>query len=527
MLTRSAHAVRGRAQSRNGQGSTTTGGNGSCVKSKSSDEIAEQLHLLAHGGARVRPPVGLGVEPLPAQEPVFDQLQVGVVAERLRVDEPRLGPRADHHRGHPQSPAVLVDHRRQHVVVEAAPVVPREEDRRAHPLLLGTFHHRVDRLRHVCLAHLDRIGRMLALVLLRHEPRDARQIAVPSVADELRVRADVVELPCRCRRRESRQGILHGRGEDALEVLARRRDAGAFADVVAPADTGLVEQPGDRRPHVRPRFPHLRRPDLRGLVRVDAAGGLLVRRARHRVIEIATGGRPCRDQEEVRRQRPRVGGREHAVVQRERLRVLPVDRQLLAGVIAHHVGLPLRPVDRLGAWLLIGVLVAPVADHAPSLDEAVHRPAVDRDLAADLAVGASLIDEVGVVIRAMTRAGPRRVRQACLRAAVRVDREAVGTGERAEVVIERPVLEHDEDQVVEVHDARGRVERTRTVGRRPELGRRTQRPLVDPEGSQRRVGFAEEVRRPQHVGRLGPAGVRGLRCGRGCRNVRRLRGRAR
>ena len=44
-------------------------------------------------------------------------------------------------------------------------------------------------------------------------------------------------------------------------------------------------------------------------------------------------------------------------------------------------------------------------------------------------------------------------------AAVRVHRDAVGTGERPEVVIERPVLQHDEDQVVQVHDPGLRIDR--------------------------------------------------------------------
>ena len=79
-----------------------------------------------------------------------------------------------------------------------------------------------------------------------------------------------------------------------------------------------------------------------------------------------------------------------------------------------------------------------------------------------------------------------RVRQADLRAALRVHRDAVGAGERAEVVIERAVLQHDEDQVVEVHDAGGRVERARAIGRRLQVWRRAQRPQVDPLGARAR-----------------------------------------
>ncbi len=292
-------------------------------------------------------------------------------------------------------------------------------------------------------------------------------------------------------------------------MLARRRHARALTDVVAPAHARLVEQPRDGRPDIRPWLAHLRRPDLRGLVGVDAAGELLVRRARHRVVEVGAGGGPGRDHEQVGRKRPRIGGREHAVVQRERARVFPVDRKFLVGVVAHHVGLTLWTVDGLRTRLLVGVLVAPVADHAPGFHESVHRTAVDRDRAAHLAMRAALIDEVRVVVRAMAPALDW-VRQAHLRAALRVHRDAVGAGEGAEVVIERPVLQHDEDQVVEVHDAGGRVERARAVGHRLQVWRRAQRPKVDPLGGERGVGLAHEVRRAQHVGGLDPRRVGGL-----------------
>ena len=63
----------------------------------------------------------------------------------------------------------------------------------------------------------------------------------------------------------------------------------------------------------------------------------------------------------------------------------------------------------------------------------------------------------------LARAGRRGIRKAHRRYALGVHRDAVGAGEGAEVMIERPVLQHDEDQVVEVHDAGGRVERARAI----------------------------------------------------------------
>src|SRR6188472_3258259 len=44
-------------------------------------QVAEALDLLPYRWPRVGPAVGLGVEAAPAEEPVFDQFQVGVEGE--------------------------------------------------------------------------------------------------------------------------------------------------------------------------------------------------------------------------------------------------------------------------------------------------------------------------------------------------------------------------------------------------------------------------------------------------------------
>src|SRR5262245_8575552 len=87
-------------------------------------EVPEDADPLAHGRARIRPPVRLLVESLLTQEVVLDELRVGVEAQCLVVDVALSGVRADHEPGHAQAVAVPVHHRRNDVVVKTAPVVP-------------------------------------------------------------------------------------------------------------------------------------------------------------------------------------------------------------------------------------------------------------------------------------------------------------------------------------------------------------------------------------------------------------------
>ena len=63
-----------------------SGGRGSWLKLKSLDEVAEDLRVLAYVGAGVGSAVGPGVDPLPVEEVVFDEFEVGVLAEDLVVD---------------------------------------------------------------------------------------------------------------------------------------------------------------------------------------------------------------------------------------------------------------------------------------------------------------------------------------------------------------------------------------------------------------------------------------------------------
>ena len=130
-----------------------------------------------------------------------------------------------------------------------------------------------------------------------------------------------------------------------------------------------------------------------------------------------------------------------------------------------------------------------------------------REEQVDLAVWAALVEEVRVVVGAMARARPGGIGQADGRPSVRVHRDAVGPREGAEVMIERPVLHHDEHEMVEVHDARVGIEWPRPVGGRLQLRRPTQRPSIHALRRERGIGLAHEPGRPHHVGRLGPQGV--------------------
>ncbi len=121
-------------------------------------KAAEPGRVFAHVGPWVRAAVGIRIESLPAEEVVLDELQVSIVAELLMVDV--SGPRiwADHQAGHPQAVAILVDVWRHDVIVEAAPIVPREKDSGVVPT--RTAHYRVDQRRHIGLPIRDKRVRM-------------------------------------------------------------------------------------------------------------------------------------------------------------------------------------------------------------------------------------------------------------------------------------------------------------------------------------------------------------------------------
>src|SRR5262245_20781145 len=74
-------------------------------------EVAQDGDFLTDRRARVRPAVGGRVEPLPAQEPVLDQLQIRVERERLAVDVALARIACHEHPGHARAAGSLVETR--------------------------------------------------------------------------------------------------------------------------------------------------------------------------------------------------------------------------------------------------------------------------------------------------------------------------------------------------------------------------------------------------------------------------------
>src|SRR3954454_6607374 len=86
----------------------------------------------------IRSTVSLWVEALPPEEQVFDEPQVCI--ERVDVvDHAAPDPGTDDEARHAQAVPALIDHRWLHVIVEAAPLVPCEKDRRRAPF--GPLNH--------------------------------------------------------------------------------------------------------------------------------------------------------------------------------------------------------------------------------------------------------------------------------------------------------------------------------------------------------------------------------------------------
>ena len=158
----------------------------------------------------------------------------------------------------------------------------------------------------------------------------------------------------------------------------------------------------------------------------------------------------------MRGQGPRIGGREEVILQCVRRCPRPVVRYLARVVEPHDVGLSLRPVV-LSAQRGGSVHRAREARVDRRRDEAVHLSAVDIGPRCGLLMRTAVVPQPRVVIR----------RRACSHDWVRharrevpvLGREPVGTRERAEVVIERSVFLHDEDNVLDVVEALQRLQR--------------------------------------------------------------------
>ena len=234
-------------------------------------------------------------------------------------------------------------------------------------------------------------------------------------------------------------------------------------------------------------------------------------------------GGPRRHEEQVRRKRPRIRGREHVILQDELLGVPPVVRDLLRVVKAHDVRLPLRP--EVSRALRIGAVIGAVqgaVDHGP--DEAVHPPAVDVELRVTLAVRTPLLELFARVVGTDAFVGDR-IGDAHRRLPV-AHRDALGPRERPEVVIERTVLLDDEDQVLEmrlglfelrqVGNGRGRPRRPGRAARSSRAGGGEHRGKDERDENRTRPGEVGTHEPPEGTNRR-PLGRDGesTRCGRG------------
>ena len=63
-------------------------------------EVAEDRDVFSDGWSEVRAAVGLRIEALAVEKIVFDELEVGVEAQHLVIDEARTGIRTDDQRGY-------------------------------------------------------------------------------------------------------------------------------------------------------------------------------------------------------------------------------------------------------------------------------------------------------------------------------------------------------------------------------------------------------------------------------------------
>jgi hypothetical protein len=238
---------------------------------------------------------------------------------------------ADHQAWHAQPVALTVHPRRHDVIVEAAPVVPGDEDRGRAPVRRA--HDGVHQPRHPRLPHPRRGGRMLAVCVAGDDPGHVRQPAGAGGCEEPADALDVAELAVRGDIREVRQRVPDAWGDGVLlahEAAHRAVRAVRLAtgrDVVAPADVVLSEQVGEVSPGEE-RLPAMRSGWDRATGRGVAAHGVGAGRAL---------GRPAGHHRKVGRQAPAQVRCEQVVLQHEVMGVAPVVWDVAAVVVAHHV----------------------------------------------------------------------------------------------------------------------------------------------------------------------------------------------
>src|SRR6266540_3639001 len=185
------------------------------------EQVPEDRLVLPDAGAGIPPPVLLRVESLAVQEPVLDELEIGVERQGVVVDValPRVG--TDQQGRHPHRVAEPVAGRGgDDVVVEAAPVVPGHEDRRGVPHRAAPD--RVDERRDPGLAVADLRRGVLAVLRVRDDPHHRRQGAVLQGPEELGDGLDVAHLTVVVHVDEIRQRVPQVRRAD--DVVFRSAD---------------------------------------------------------------------------------------------------------------------------------------------------------------------------------------------------------------------------------------------------------------------------------------------------------------
>ena len=357
------------------------------------------------------------------------------------------------------------------MVVEAAPVVPGQEDRGRPPVL--AVHDRVDQPGDVGLAGADPGRRVLAVTGGRDHPAHRRQVPGAGTVHEVGGGGDVPQLVVLLHGDEVRQRVPQPGGLRPLadRVADQRRVLPAVRlrpglHVVAPAHVLPVQQVGQVGPGVHR--------VLRG--HPSARAGPPVRRAEADPPGSVGAGRrgagraarrPLRDLPQVLGQAPGPHRLEHVVLEDVAVRERPVVRDVALRVVPEYVD-----PGAVAARRVVRVVAVLVGEHALP-QEAVHPAVVEVVHVVAEGVRPAAVD-VRVVDVQVLAGEARRGRLAGHRPAV-LHGDPVGAGEGAEVGVEGAVLLHDHDHVLDLVDAGHVVQR-----RRPGACRRgRERPAAD------------------------------------------------
>ena len=178
--------------------------------------------------------------------------------------------------------------------------------------------------------------------------------------------------------------------------------------------------------------------------RLDS-GGLNRVGARARIVVGRAVSRPGRNHEQMDGQAPRAVRLEHVVLEHKVVGVGPVVRDVATRVVAHHVNCRLRRdavrIVRIGAR---------TGDPTSCAHEAVHTATVDVVDRGGMSVRAAHVHVVVVRIR-LHAWSVAQVAKTHRRDTLR-HWDAVGTGIRSEVAVERTILLHDHDDVLDLVD---------------------------------------------------------------------------